>query len=139
MAKIILRNPPITVNGVDLTNHASSVEITMNNDDVDLTSFGANNKVHGVGIGDASIKLKFFQDFAAASVDATLAPIFAAKVPVPIVVKPTTAAVSATNPSYTMQGLMMDYTPLTGSVGQASETDVTFMNGDDTGIVRATS
>lgn len=137
MAKTILRNASITVNAVDLSDHASSVTISIEKDDVDLTAFGSAMKEHGVGLGDGSIEIDFYQDFAAASVDATLYPIFTAGTPVPIVVKPEDAAVSATNPSYTMQGILLNYSPLAGSVGEASTMSVTFQNGADSGIVRA--
>ncbi len=137
MSKVVLRNASITINAINLSDHASSVTINMESDDVDLTSFGSLMKEHALGLGDGSIDVDFFQDFAAASVDATLYPIYIAKVPVPVVVKPDGAAVSATNPSYTMQGLLMSYTPLDGSVGDASAMSVTFQNGAQSGIVRA--
>lgn len=137
MAKTILKNASITVNGVNLSDHASSVEINTEYDDVDLTSFGATLKEHAKGMGDGSITVNFYQDFAAASVDATLWPISQSGTTVPVVVKPDSAAVSATNPSYTMQGLLMNYSPLAGSVGEASQTEVTFQNGAQSGIVRA--
>jgi hypothetical protein len=137
MAKTILRDASITVDAVDLSDHASSVTITTEADDVDLTSFGATNKEHAAGISDASIEIDFYQDFDAASVDATLWPISQDKEPVPIVVKPTSGAVSATNPSFTMQGILMNYSPLAGSVGEASTISVTFQNGAQTGIVKA--
>lgn len=138
MAKTILRNASITINAVDLSNRASSVTINIEKDDVDLTSFGSAMHEHGVGLGDGSIDVDFFQDFGAASVDATLFPIFQAGNPVAVVVKPDTAAVSATNPSYTMQGILLNYSPLAGSVGEASTMSVTFQNGAESGIVRAT-
>ena len=136
MAKTILRDVVITVDGVDLSDHASSVTINTEKDDVDLTAFGDALHVHGVGLGDGSIEVDFYQDFAAASVDATLWPIYNAGVAVPIIVKPTEAAVSATNPAFTMDGLLMSYSPLAGSVGEASTMSVTFQNGGATGIVR---
>jgi hypothetical protein len=136
---VVLRDVTITINAVDLTNQISSVEIPQEHDDVEETAFGDAYKVHSVGIPDGSMTFNFFQDFSAGSVDATLFPIFAAKVAVPIVVRPTAAAVSATNPKWTMQGLLLSYTPLAGSVGEASQTSVTFVNGSSTGIVRATS
>lgn len=138
MAKIVLKDATISVNGVSLSDHASSVTITTEYDDVDFTSFGATLKEHGKGMGDGSIEIDFFQDFAAASVDATLWPISQASTSVPIVVKPTSAATSTTNPQYTMQGLLMNYSPLAGSVGEPSTTSVTFQNGATSGIVRAT-
>lgn len=139
MAKTILRDCVITVNGVDLSNRASSVTINTEKDDVDLTAFQSAMHEHGVGLGDGSIDIDFFQDFAAASVDATLWPIYQAGAPVPVVVRHDDAVVSATNPSYTMQGLLMSYSPIAGSVGEASTMSVTFQNGAQTGIVRATA
>lgn len=139
MAKQILRNAVITVNGVNLSDHASSVTITTEYDDVDLTSFGATLREHSKGMGDGSIEIEFFQDFAAASVDATLWPISQGTTAVPVTVKADSAATSATNPLYTMQGLLMNYSPLAGSVGEASTTGVTFQNGAQTGIVRTTA
>lgn len=129
----------ITVNGVDLSNHASSVTINTEYDDVDVTSFGATFKEHAKGMGDGSIEVDFFQDFAAASVDATLWPISQASTTVPVTVKADSVAVSPTNPLYTMQAYMMNYSPLAGSVGEASTTSVTFQNGAQTGIVRTTA
>lgn len=138
MAKTVLRNASISVNGVDLSNHCSKVTISTEYDDVDLTSFGAVLKEHSKGLGDGMIEMDVFQDFAAGSVDATLWPISQATTTVPVVVKPDAGAVSATNPSYTMQGYLMNYSPLDGSVGDASTTSVSFQNGATTGIVRAT-
>lgn len=139
MAKTILTDVKITVNAVDLTDHISSVEIQESSDDVDLSAFGSRTKVHGVGMSDASMTFNFYQDFSGASVDAVLSPIYAAGTAVPVVVTPTSAAVSATNPKRTMQGLLMNYTSLSGKVGDASQTSVKFTNGDPSGIVRATS
>lgn len=139
MAKTILRDASITVDSVDLSDHASSVTINTEYDDVDVTSFGATLREHAKGMGDGSIEIEFYQDFDAASVDATLWPISQDPDPVTIVVKPTSAAVGATNPSFTMQGMLMNYSPLAGSVGEASTTSVTFQNGAQTGIVRATA
>ncbi len=97
MAKIILKTVTLTVNGVDLSNRASSAEVNSEKDLVDVTAFGANSKQNLVGLGDGTISIDFFQDFAAASVDATLWPIHNAGSEVVITVKPTNAAVSATN------------------------------------------
>lgn len=137
MAKTILTDAHITVGGVDLSDHASSVEITTEYEDQDVTGFGSALREHKLGLGDGSITINFFQDFAASSVDATLYPLAGSNTATAIVVKPTSGAVSATNPSYTMQGILANYSPLSGSVGEPSATEVTFLNGDTSGIVRA--
>lgn len=137
MAKIILRTVTLTVNGVDLSNRASSAEINSEKDLVDVTAFGASSKQNLVGLGDGTMSIDFFQDFAAASVDATLWPIHSAGSEVVITVKPTNAAVSATNPLYSMTGVLPNYTPISGSVGEASTVSVEFSNSGDAGITRA--
>jgi hypothetical protein len=65
-------NGYISVNGVDLSNHATSITVETTRDDVDVTAMGAVNKVHSPGLGDATITATFLQDYAAGSVDATL-------------------------------------------------------------------
>jgi hypothetical protein len=139
MAKKILTNASIVVNGVTLSDHANKVTITSSKDLVDVTSFGALSKQNLLGLGDGTIAVDLFQDFDAGSVDATLWPIHQAGSSVVIVIKPDAGAVSATNPSYTMTGVLPEYTPIDGSVGDASKVSVTFQNSDQSGIVRATS
>lgn len=138
MAKFAIRTPDISVNGVDLSEHVSSVTIEQTSDEVDVTGSKAKAKEILPGIPDATITLNFWQDFDAGSVDATLQPIYDAAEPAPIVVKPTEAAVSATNPSYTMQGVLLNYSPLSGAIGEASATECAFRNGDQSGVVKAT-
>lgn len=139
MAKTILKNPVITLNGVDLTDHCSKVTIETKFDDVDLTVFGDTYKEHGQGLGDATITLTFFQDFQAGEVDATLWPLSQSGALFPVTVKPANAAVSTTNPLYSMTGVLLNYNPLDGQVGNASTTDVAINNGAQAGLTRATS
>lgn len=127
------------MNGVDLSARASSAEVNSEKDLVEVTTFGANSKQNLVGLGDGTISIDFFQDFAAAMTDATLWPIHNDGTEVVITVKPTDAVVSATNPLYTMTGVLPNYTPISGSVGEASTVSVEFSNSGDAGIVRSTS
>ena len=135
MPKTILRDVTVSIDGVDLSDHVSSVSVNSEKDDVDLTAFGDDLHVHGVGLGDGSIEMDVYQDFGAGSVHVTPSAIYTAGEAVPIIVKPTAAAISATNPAITMDGLLMSYSPLAGSVGEASTMSVTFQNGGSTGIV----
>lgn len=136
MAKTILKTATVSVNGVDLSDHVSSVTIETSRPEVDVTAMGAVNMEFLAGIGDASITVDFFQDFAAAEVDATLWPLSSSDTPFEVIVKPTSGAISATNPAYTMSALLMTYNPIDGSVGEASTTSVTFRNASQTGLVR---
>lgn len=138
MAKKILLNAFIEVNGSEVSDHSNKVTVTSSKDEQDTTAFGAKSKQTLLGLGDGSIAIDLFQDFDAGSVDATMWPIHDAGSEVVVVVKPENAPVSETNPSYTMTGVLPSYTPLDGQVGQASKVSVTFKNSGDSGIVRAT-
>lgn len=139
MAKFVLVDASVTINSVDLSNHVQKVTVDMKKDTVDVTSMGATAKTYLLGLGDATIAVDFFQDFAASSVDATLYPLFNASSVFPIVVKPTSAGPSATNPTYSGTFILPEYTALDGQVGAASVMSVTFQNAVQTGIVRGTS
>lgn len=139
MAKTILRNASVVVNSVDLSNHVRQVTITETWDQVDVTAMGDSAKSYLLGLADATIAVEFYQDFAAASVDVTLAGLAGSNTPFPVVVKADAGAVSATNPTYTMQAVLPQYSPVAGQVGAASLMTVTFHNASNTGIVRATS
>ncbi len=138
MAKLSLKNPVITVNAVDLSDHFSEVSIETSRDEVDVTSFGATHKEMVAGLGDATITGTVFQDYAATKVDATLWPLSTSDTPFNVTIKPTSAATSATNPLYTMSCLLYSYNPVSGSVGEAATTPITFRNASQAGLTRAT-
>lgn len=139
MAKFVIKTPVVSVNSVDLSDHVSSVTIETTFDEVDVTGFGSTYREILQGLGDATITLNFFQDFAAAEVDATLWPLSQSGAPFPVAVKPTNAAISATNPEFQMTGVLLSYNPLDGAIGDASATEVTIRNASPTGLVRDTT
>lgn len=139
MAKFVLKNPIVTINGVDLSDHFSKATIDTSYDDVDVTSFGATMKQVIQGMGDGKMSFTAFQDFAAGSVDATLWPLSQSGSTFPVTVKPTNAAVSPTNPRFDMTGVLLSYSPIDGGVGDASTTDVEISNAAQAGITRNTS
>jgi hypothetical protein len=139
MAKKILLDAYISINSVVLSNRSNKVTVSSSKDEVDLTAFGASSKQKGLGLGDGSIAVELFQDFDAGSVDATLWPLHTAGTEFPVIVRASSAAVSATNPEYRMTGVLPEYTPLDGSVGEASKVSISVKNSGDSGIVRATS
>jgi hypothetical protein len=139
VAKTILTDAFVVVNGVNLSDHGSHVEVTSDKDEVEVTGFGATSKVILLGLGDGNMNFTFQQDFAVGSVDQTLQPIHANATSVLVEVRPTSAARSATNPAYTMTGVLSSYSPLNGDVGDASTIDATFRNSSQTGIQRLTA
>lgn len=136
--KFILRDCSITVNGVDFSSHVSSVEISLKKASVDTTNFSGGGKEQQAGLKEDEFTIDFQQDFNAAEVDATLYPLYDLESEFTVVVKPTAAAVSATNPSFTGTCILLEYSPLTGKVGDLSTTKVKFPT-QRSGITRATS
>lgn len=138
MAKLILKNCSIEVSGVDFSDHVSSVEVNLSKDEIDTTNFGGDGRERAHGLKDDSFVLNFQQDFAAAEVDATLYPLWDLESEFTVTVRPTSAAVGTSNPEYSATCILLEYQPLAGSVGELSETSVTFP-AQRTGITRATA
>lgn len=126
----------MTINAVTLSNRFNEAEVSSEKDVHDVTAFGAGSKQKMLGLGDGTFSLNGFQDFDAASVDATLWPIHANGSEVVVEVTSRNAAVSATNPKYRMTGVLPAYTPISGSVGEPSTISIEFQNSGDAGIER---
>lgn len=136
----MLRNAFISVNGVNLSDHCSSVTLEDSAEEVDFTAFTSNAyREFGQGLKDATVSATFFQDYASGSVDATLFPLYDSGGTFSLVVKPDGAATSSTNPSYTMVARIYRYGGVAGAVGDANTIDTTFRNAGTAGITRGTS
>ena len=139
MAIFTLIDAHIIVNGVVLSDHANSVTVNDMRDPVDITAFGATSKAITKGLGDATMTINFFQDFAAGKVHATLQPLIASSTGVVIEVRATSAGRSATNPAAVMTALLMNYNMLDGSIGEASEIEAEFQNNTQAGVTYPTA
>lgn len=138
MATFVYTNAYISVNGVDLSDHVKSLSSNKNFDEVDGTHMG--NAAHWsmVGLENWEITVEFFQDHATSKVDQTLAPLVGGATFV-VIAKAVNTTTAVTNPKYTGTARLFDYTPLSGSVGDASMAPVTFKSGDGTTLARATA
>jgi len=125
MARIVLTNAYITINGVNLSDHIASVTLTTNTDVVETTAFGSTARTRISGLFDNSVALEFHQDYAASSVEATIYPLVGAAATA-VVVKPNGATTSATNPAYSFNALVSEWTPLNGAVGELATASVTW-------------
>ena len=139
MAKQVLKDAFIKIDGVTLSDNVSSVTLEDSADEVEFTGFGADYREYGQGLKTASITLEVFQDFAAGEVDATLEPLYRTGGTFSVEVRPTSSTVSSTNPKYTMTGRLFSYSPLQGAVGDANTTSVTIQNAGTAGLVRGTT
>jgi hypothetical protein len=136
MARLVLTNAYITVNGVNLSDHIASVTLTTNRDVVETTAFSSTAARTRIGgLADNSVTLEFHQDYATSSVEATIYPLLGSTTSV--VVKPNGATTATDNPSYTFSALVSEWTPLNGAVGELATASVTWSI--DGAITKATA
>ena len=128
MAKIVLTDAVITVNSVVLSEYSNSVTLTYEVDSVEVTGMSDSAHKFAGGLQNNSLEVAFMQDFAATKVEATVYPLVGTTTTVKV--KPTSAAVGATNPEYTLTGCYLaSHTPVAGSVGELAMTTLTFTGG----------
>jgi hypothetical protein len=132
MAIFVLKDTSVTVNSIDLTSYVTNVELVQAVDSVEATTMSSTS-VNGHqfigGIQNNMVTISFNQDFATSKVHATLTALVG--VQTTVVVKPTSAAVGATNPNFTITNcLMNEYRPVTGAVGDlATVGSISFAGG----------
>lgn len=125
MAVIVLKNASVTINSVDLSDHVKSVTITYSAEVLDSTAMGATSKGKVAGLLDWNAEVEFLQDYAADKVDATLFPLVGAAA-FAIHIKPDAGAIAETNPDFTGNAILPEYTPIAGTVGELMAVSVTF-------------
>tara|TARA_Y100001973_G_C5130550_1_gene297522 strand:+ start:511 stop:918 length:408 start_codon:yes stop_codon:yes gene_type:complete len=125
----------ITIGGADFSGSLAAVTLDISREQLETTAFGDAARTYIAGLQDATLTLSFHQDFAASAVDSTLHSALGSEVAV--VIKPTSAAVGATNPTYSFNALVTQIQPFASNVGDLATQDVTFpVSG---AITRATS
>lgn len=140
MAIFTLTDCLIIINGVTLSDHGNQVTVKDSRDNKDATTFGATSKASLKGLGDATMDIVLFQDFASGKTHATLSPLISSTTPVAVEVRPTSAARSATNPAALLAtALMFDYEFLSASIGDVPATTASFVNSGNAGMTYPTS
>jgi hypothetical protein len=119
LASLILLNPQVVINSVDLTVHVDQITIESNLADIDVSTFGTASKLHLAGLSDNKFTISFLQDFAIGSVDQTIWPLVGGTTAVSV--KPVNSATSSTNPAYTFVVVVLDWKPIDASVGAVSK------------------
>jgi hypothetical protein len=125
MAIFVATDFSFSINGsTALAGYLTQVELKTSANDIPTTAFGSSWVTRVAGLKEGSLTLQFNQDYAAATVDATLWPLLGAQATV--VIKPTTSAVSSANPAYTAICSVIDLTPVSGQIGDLSTFSVTW-------------
>lgn len=113
-----------TLNSVVLSDHVTSATINRSFDELEVTAMGDTAHKFVKGLEASTITLDFLSDTAAANVNATLQAAWGTTVP--LTLKQTSAAVSATNPLYSTTVLVNNTTDINGAVADIATQSITF-------------
>lgn len=126
MAKYVVTGNKVKINGTDLSDSVARAELSINVADVDTTDFGSAGYTELIGgLKSGTVSIDFHQDYAAASVEATLFPLLGSIATAVIIAGNGTAA-SSTTPAYTATVLVNNWNPVSGAVGDLSTVSVTW-------------
>lgn len=135
MAVFVMKDASVTINSVNLSSFVTSLSLQHSVDQIETTGMSSTGHTFTGGLANVSLSLEVNQDFAASSVAATLDALIGTTTT--IVIKPTSSAVSATNPSYTIANAFLAGTqPVNGAVGDLAAQSIEFTGGT---ITKATS
>lgn len=136
MAKFIAQDCYIEIDGHDISSWCFAVATPQERERVDMSGFNpAGAKEFAAGDREDSIDLGILQDFDAGGPHDILSDIFQNQSTVTVKVRPTSAAVSSTNPEFGGDGQMLAYTGLDAEKGQRSEIRATLIPADEDGFV----
>ena len=124
MAVFLNNGVVLTVDGVDLSDHVTSITINRTFDELEVTAMGDSGHKFVKGLESSSITVDFLNDTATGEVLQTLQENWGTSVTV--TAKQTSAVTSATNPLYTMTCLINNTTDINGSVADLSTQSVTW-------------
>jgi hypothetical protein len=122
MAKLVLTNPRVTLDGFDVSDHCASISFGTVYDLVEVTQMGDIAKKMVAGLEENTLSLELQQDFGVSQLESVIYP--NRGLLVNCTVRPVNAAISATNPQYSFRVLISEWTPLSGSVGSLATVTV---------------
>ena len=114
----------VTLNSVDLSDQVTAATINQTFDELEITAMGNTSHVFAKGLEASTVTLDFLNSYAASEVATTLQSAYGTTVA--LTIKPTSAAISATNPEYQTTILVNNLTPVSGSVGDLSSQSIQF-------------
>ena len=124
MAVFLNNGVSVTFNSVDLSAYVTSVTVNQSFDELEVTAMGDSAHKFAKGLEASTITLDFLNDNAATTVIPTLRAAYGTTVPV--VIKQTSGAASATNPSYSTTVLVNNLQNVNGGVADISSQSITF-------------
>ena len=128
MARLVLTNAYVVFASTDISTYCTSIGLSTSVDVIETTGLGNTARTRVGGLFDNSLALEFNQDFATGGPEITMNAVGASLVGTTftVVIKPTSAAVSASNPSYSFTALCAEWQPLSAAVGELATVSATW-------------
>lgn len=126
MATTVLTYGYVAINGSDLSAYCKKIELSMEVEELDSTTFSSTGWKSTVGgLKSASLSLTFNQDVANSALDSILSALTFGN-SYTFEVRASGASVGTSNPKWTGSIVLTQLVPLSGDVGQIAEIDVTW-------------
>ena len=123
-----LSNPTCTINSVDLSDQCTSATVTYTAEALESTAFGDTARKYTAGLQNNEVTVTLYQSYAGSETEASIYALVGTTTN--LVLKPSSSAVSSTNPSYTLTGAYLEtHTPIAASLGELSTVTLTFRGG----------
>ena len=145
MAKFVLKNAYVTIGGTTsesggttITSFVQSVTINYSAAEVDKTAMGDAGVARLGGLKDWSADITLIQDFASgASLDSGIYNVIGTSMV--LNVRPTTEIKGVSNPAYIGTGIIFEYSPIDGSVGDLATAPISIRGSDGKALARVTT
>lgn len=125
MASFVITSEYVALNGTDYSAYVKSCTLEATADTPEFTTMtSAGAREHKQGLKAGTLNIEFNQDFAASAIDSVLWGFYNTGTNVTFEIRPTSAAVSATNPKFTGSVVPAGYTVVGGAVGDAGGSSV---------------
>lgn len=138
MPKLVLVAAFASINAVDRSSWTSNVSLAVEAEAKDVTTFASGGfKENLSGLKSGNIAFGFKNDVAVGQLDDLMWTLFIAGAAVAFEVRASNASRSTSNPGYTGNLIITNWTPISGAPGDVNEQSVTFPT---TGVIsRATA
>ena len=124
----ILSNPKVVIATVDLSDQCTAATLTRTIEALEDTAFGSTARTYPGVLENNELTVTMYMSYAATETYATLSTLVGTKVTV--IVNPTNAVDSATNPGFTLTNTYLESLPvINASLGELQTVDLTFTGG----------
>ena len=124
MAVFLNNAAVVTLNSVDISAYVTAVTINQSFDELEITAMGDTAHKFVKGLEASTITLDLLNDNASSTIIPTLRAAYGTTVP--LTIKQTNAATSASNPLYSTTVLVNNLQNVNGSVADISSQSITF-------------